>query len=353
MIDTIAPVTDASAWRVAQLQQDESWVYHFNEADIRELDDALQKVRDLAITVIRREDFPLKKLAKVLERVLNQIENGIGMAVLRGLPVMNYYKDDASRIYWGIGQYLGRAVTQNSRAHLLGHVKNEGVSYSHQTRGYNTLAKLNFHTDNCDVVGLLCLRTSKTGGLSRISSSTAIFNEILARRPELITPLLDGFYYDLKGEHLPGRPPVSDHKIPVYSFSGGKLSCRYLRNAIMPAFPKKNLQPTPDELAAMDMIDALADSGEFCFEMALEPGDMQLLNNHVIMHSRTAFEDFEEEDRKRHLLRLWLRTDYRPLAPEFSERFGPGTARMGVPSPEAMGMEARQDPTTTVDAMSH
>lgn len=331
------PVTDASAWKAKDVQADESWIYRFDDGAIAELNRALEEVKHIPITEIKREDFKLERVAEDLKRVSDQVENGIGMAVLRGLPVLDYSKDDASRIYWGIGLHLGSPVTQNSRAHLLGHVKDEGVAYGHNTRGYNTKAKLNFHTDNCDVVGLLCLRTAREGGLSRITSSMSIFNEILKRDPKLLNPLFEGFVYDLKGEQLPGRPPLS-HKIPVFSERDGKLSCRYIRNAIMPGFTKSNTEPTPLQTAAMDLFDELAQSPDLCFHMEMEPGDMQMLNNHVIVHSRTEFEDFEEDDRKRHLLRLWLRTDVRPLEPVFIDRFGPGTARMGVPTAEAMGL---------------
>ncbi|MEO8753652.1 MAG: TauD/TfdA family dioxygenase [Casimicrobiaceae bacterium] len=350
-LSRFAPVIDASAWTADGVNRDASWIYRFSADAIGELDAALDRVRHLPITDIRRQDFPLRQVALDLQRVSAQVEDGTGMAVLRGLPVLKYSKEDASRIYWGIGQHLGSPVTQNSRAHLLGHVRDEGVVYGHKTRGYNTSAKLNFHTDNCDVVGLLCLRVSKSGGLSRISSSTSIYNQILARHPELLEPLFEGFHYDLKGEHLPGRSELSDHPIPVFSLCNGRLSCRYLRNAIMPAFAKRGTPPTARQLAAMDLFDALANSAELCFEMAMEPGDMQLLNNHVTVHSRTEFEDYPDEDRKRHLLRLWLRTDHRPLAPEFAERFGPGTARMGVPTPEAFGLPPRPDRAAA--AMSH
>jgi len=350
---THTPVTDATAWDAHALNTDHRWIYRFGPEAIAELDTALIRVRHLPITEIRKEDFALDKVAQDLKAVKGQIEEGIGMAVLRGLPVLNYTKEDASRIYWGIGRHLGTPVTQNSRAHLLGHVKDEGVKYGHKTRGYNTSAKLNFHTDNSDVVGLLCLRVAKAGGLSRITSTTSIYNEILKRRPDLLAPLFEGFFYDLKGEHLPGCTPLSDHRIPVFSFCEGKLSCRYLRNAIEPAFAKSGQPATAAQIEAMDLFDELAGSRELCFEMEMEPGDMQLLNNHVIVHSRTAFEDHEEEDRKRHLLRLWLRTDYRPLAPEFAERFGPGTARMGVPTPEAFGLPPREPQKDGLPEMSH
>lgn len=325
------PVTDKSAWTAGSLSKDDGWIRHFSESELEELDTALQRVRHIPITEITKADFVLDRLAKSLEEAAQEIHHGHGLVVLRGLPVERYSKDDASRIYWGVGLYIGTPVTQNSRAHLLGHVKDEGVTYSHKTRGYNTKARLNFHTDNCDIVGLLCLRTPKSGGLSRFSSSMSIFNRMLAERPDLLAPLFEGFFYDLKGEGRPGAGELSDHKIPVLSDYDGHLSCRYVRNAIEPAFAKSGEPKSALQEEALNMFDRLADSAELCFEMQFEPGDMQLLNNHVIVHSRTDFEDFEEEDRKRHLLRLWLRNDERPLAHEFAERFGPGTARMGVP----------------------
>ncbi|MGJ7611230.1 MULTISPECIES: TauD/TfdA family dioxygenase [unclassified Variovorax] len=347
------PIQDASAWTAAEVNGDQGWIYRFTDEQLAELDAALKKVQHKPITEIGKEDFPLQKTLTMLRKVSAQVEDGIGMAVLRGLPVLHYSKDDASRIYWGIGQHLGRPVTQNSRAHLLGHVKDEGVKYGHKTRGYNTNAKLNFHSDNSDVVGLLCLRISKTGGASRITSTTSVYNEILKRRPELLDPLFEGFFYDLKGEHLPGRTPLSDHRIPVFSLQDGKLSCRYLRNAIEPGFEKSGVPATNAQVEAMDLFDELAGSKDLCFDFEMEPGDMQLLNNHVTVHSRTAFEDYEEEDKKRHLLRLWLRTDVRPLAPAFAERFGPGTARMGVPAPEAFGLPARPPLAHGLPEMAH
>lgn len=347
------PIEDASAWTAVQVNSDHSWIYRFTPEQIAELDAALERVKHMPITDITKSDFPLDKTLVMLNKVAAQVEEGIGMAVLRGLPVVNYSKDDASRIYWGIGQHLGQPVTQNSRGHLLGHVKDEGVKYGHKTRGYNTSAKLNFHSDNCDVVGLLCLRVSRSGGFSRITSTTSIHNEILKRKPDLLEPLYAGFFYDLKGEHLPGRTPLSDHRIPVFIVCEGKLSCRYLRNAIEPAFEKSGVSATTEQIEAMNMFDDLAGSKELCFEMEMEPGDMQLLNNHVTVHSRTAFEDYEDEDKKRHLLRLWLRTDVRPLTPEFAERFGPGTARMGVPAPEAFGLPPRPQLEHGLPEMAH
>lgn len=349
-----SPVTDASAWSAEELGQDGSWIYRLDDEQITELERALAPLDRVPVLEIRKQDFALPRLGAMLQAVKLQIEEGRGIALLRGLPVARHSKEDAARLFWMIGLQLGIPVTQNARAHLLGHVQDEGVKYGHKTRGYNTSAKLNFHCDNADVVGLACLRVAKSGGLSRVSSATALFNTILNRDPALLAPLFEGFFYDLKGEHLPGRTELSDHRIPVFSEFEGKLSCRYLRNAITPAFAKAGLEPTALELRALDLFDELAGSAMHSHDMKLEQGDIQLLNNHVTVHSRTAFEDYEEEDRKRHLLRLWLRTDHRPLAPEFAERFGPGTARMGVPTPQSLGIMAERDPAELAKtALSH
>jgi len=330
------PVEDASAWTMASIKADPSWIYTFTADDLAELDAALDRVRHLPVTAITVREFELTRLDGLLRQVAFQVEHGTGMAILRGLPVLNYSKDDASRIYWGIGQHLGKPVTQNRRGHLLGHVKDEGVKYSHGTRGYNTTAQLNFHCDNTDIVGLLCLRQAMSGGASRITSSMSVFNRILRERPDLLPVYFEGFHYYLKEEHLPGKPKVTEWKIPVFSECEGRLSCRYVRNAIMPGFTLREAEPTPIELEALDYFDAMARSPELAFEMLMEPGDMQLLNNHVCLHSRTDFVDFPEEGDKRHLLRLWLRTDVRPLESAFADRYGRGTGRMGVPLPEAM-----------------
>lgn len=98
-MDELKPVAEPSAWTAAQLMSDDSWIYRFDQTAIDELDAALSRVRHMPITDIRRLDFPLDRVAKDLTKVAAQVEDGIGMAVLRGLPILRYSKDDASRIY--------------------------------------------------------------------------------------------------------------------------------------------------------------------------------------------------------------------------------------------------------------
>ena len=326
------PVSDRSAWRGSQLQGDASWIYSLSEAAIKDIDAVLPRVKDLELTSIRQHDFPLPSIASELSSVLTELNNGRGFTVIRGLPFGKYSDDDIARIFWGIGTYFGNPISQNAQGHLLGHVRAiEGKRYMEKdVRGYQTTAELYYHNDNCDIVGLLCFRTAKAGGISKVASSTTIYNEVLGQHPEFLDVLYEGFHYDLRGEELPGYAPITPHRIPVYSFHEGRLSCRYVFTAIMQAARKAGLKFTAQEDAAMKFLNETAAREDIRLEMTFQPGDMQFLNNHVCLHSRTSYEDFEEPDRKRHMLRLWLNNNARPLAPKFADRYGKGLG-MGVP----------------------
>ena len=333
------PVTDRSAWCGSELPGDASWVYTLSEAAIRNIDLVLPRVKDLELTSIRKQDFPLPSIASELSNVLEELNNGRGFTVIRGLPFGKYSDDEIARIFWGIGTYFGSPISQNAEGHLLGHVRAiAGKKYMEKdVRGYQTTAELYFHNDNCDIVGLLCFRTAKTGGISKVASTTKIYNEVLLQHPEYLDVLYEGFHYDLRGEELPGYAPITPHRIPIYSYHEGKLSCRYVFTAIMQAARKSALKFTAQEEAAMKFLNETAAREDIRLEMILEPGDMQFLNNHVCLHSRTSYEDFEESDRKRHMLRLWLNNNARPLAPEFADRYGKGLG-MGVPKVSATGV---------------
>ncbi|MBW2315173.1 MAG: TauD/TfdA family dioxygenase [Deltaproteobacteria bacterium] len=61
-----------------------------------------------------------------------------------------------------------------------------------------------------------------------------------------------------------------------------------------------------DERTLLDLYEEIAASPALYFDMDLEPGDIQWLSNHVILHARTAYDDHDDPAEKRHLLRLWL-----------------------------------------------
>ena len=329
------PVTDRSAWKGCDLAASQEWIYTVTPQAIADLDAALARLRaePVPLTQIRREHFELPSIAGELAGVLDELENGRGFVVVRGLPFGKYGDEDIARIFWGLGTHFGRPISQNASGDLLGHVRAiEGLKYMDgNVRGYQTNAELYFHNDNCDIVGLLCFRKAKAGGVSRLASATTLYNEVLARHPEYLEVLARGFHYDLRGEELPGVAPLTPHRVPVYSYFEGRLSCRYVYTAIVTAARKAGLTFTDEEKAAMEFLNATAAREDVRLTMTLEPGDMQFCLNHSVLHSRTAYEDWPEPDRKRHMLRLWLNNpNGRRLAPEFADRYGQGVG-MGVP----------------------
>lgn len=326
-------VSDASAWRGPDLAHANDWIITLDPAQRCELEAALAQVRDRPIQAITRDHFPLPSLATTLGRIARDLENGRGFVLLRGFPLDGHDQEAVMRLYWGLGLHLGQPISQNKFGHMIGHVRDEGAQYGTQNaRGYNSAAALKFHNDNCDIVGLLCLRAAKSGGMSTVTSATTIYNEFVRRRPDLVAQLYEGFHFHLRGEERPGLWPVTPHRIPTFSYLAGKLSCRYVRNAIE-LVPKRTGVPlSARERETLDLFDALANDPALRFDMELRRGDLQLLNNHVTVHSRTAFLDHEDPALRRHLLRLWLSTPGgRPLAPDFANRYGPDVVRLGVP----------------------
>jgi hypothetical protein len=185
----------------------------------------------------------------------------------------------------------------------------------------------------------MCLQTAKAGGLSNLVSSTTIFNEMRRRRPDLLKVLLEPIETDRRGEVPQGSRPYFN--IPVFNYHEGLVSAIYQRQYIESARRFPDVAPlTSQQTEALDLLDQLANDPTLNLMMELQPGDIQLVHNHTILHDRTAFEDYPESERKRHLLRLWIApTNARPLPEVFAERFGsimPGE-RGGVSVPGSSG----------------
>jgi hypothetical protein len=320
-------VKHPSAWYGRDLVKDKSWLVHFAPQDLDEIAAAVKQVHacGLSLGEVGAAAFPLPTLSAKLARHLKEIRNGRGFVVLRGLNATDYIDDDVGLIFWGIGTYLGNPVTQNPRGDLLGHVYDHGRKYGNiDVRGYETNAHLPFHSDGCDLVGLLCLRRAKSGGLSSIVSSMTLHNEILRRHPEYLAPLYNGFYY-IKREAALTDDPVTHNRIPVFGAIDGFISSRLVRNQINAAAVKMDKPLAPLEKDALDFLDSLAYDPEIHLDMDLQVGDMQLCNNYTILHSRTGFEDFPEPERRRHMIRLWLTLEERrPMAESFPPHQGYG-----------------------------
>ncbi|MDN3565090.1 TauD/TfdA family dioxygenase [Paeniroseomonas aquatica] len=347
----IQPVATAAAWRARDLESSGRWLRRLTAPEIADLRAGFARLKagGKPMLEITRDDMPLGAFAAVLAEAATELEAGCGLRTLRGLPVGEYSVEDARLLFWGIGTHLGVARPQGKASQLMSDVRDAGGTYRGAGgRGYNTNAELDFHTDGSDVVGLLCLRTAQSGGLSRVASSVAIHDALLAERPELVETLYGPFPHSRQKEEAADETPT--YLAPVYSLAEGRFASRYIRNHIRSTqLIEGEPRLTEIQHAALDAIQALASSDEFCFSMWLEPGDLQLVNNHVAIHSRTHYQDFEEPELKRHLLRLWLAVPQgRPLCDGLAGVYksaAPGTVRGGFKgqgvTPAMMAWQAR------------
>lgn len=329
------PVRDPSAWKAADFARDRDWVYELTDEDRAELEHAVARLKaeGLAPPAYAREQFHIPRLAARIERLAARLEHGPGFFLLRGLPVDRHDLDTVKMMYWGIGVLLGSPVYQNARGQLLTHVADAGDDYGDaNTRLYTTSAAANPHNDPSDVVGLLCVRKSPTGGASLIASATAIYNEVREKHPEFLDVLHRGFPHAVRGEGKTKRTDETTHDIPVYSWFGGKLSCCLNSKSSRTARELQGRPFTDVENATVKFVESLVEDPRFCISMDFRPGDAQFLNNYAILHTRTAFQDGRAPEERRLLLRLWLNLrDGRTLAPGFGDRFNNGS-RGGVPA---------------------
>jgi hypothetical protein len=321
-------VEGPSAWIGADLRsRPETWTYRLSGAEIAEIEAATAAAIASGIDIadVNRDNFKLPLFGATLDALRQDVVNGRGFVLLRGLPVEGKPILENAIAYCGIGSYFGTFRSQNAKGHLLGHVRDLGgppASIDPTVRAYATAERQMFHTDGSDIVGLLCLKQAKSGGLSSIVSSMSMYNRMAQERPDLLRRLFAPMPFDRRGEVPEGMLPF--YFIPVITDYAGHLTVGYTRrnlnssqrHADAPRF-------TPEDVAALDMWDDLANDADLRLDMVLEPGDMQFLCNHTILHDRTAFEDWPEEERKRHLLRLWLcAPGDRPLDPTLAQRFG-------------------------------
>ena len=318
----LQPLVDPAGWEPAEIKADSSWAYTFSPEELTEIDRAVKRFRASGIELgqMKKADFPLPRVSDILRDARLELLEGRGFVYLRGLHVDEMSADEAATAYFGMGLHVGEPVSQNAQGHILGHVKDYGRSIDDlNSRGYQTTAELGFHADHSDYVGLLCLRIAKSGGASRFASSVTLYNRLLAARPDLVEVLCDDFYYSRGGEVPPGKEPW--YKQPAFSFENNYFSARGLSSYVLKA---QRLPGVPAFTDAQKEAIALFRKtvAECAVNLEFKPGDIQLLHNHVVLHSRSAYEDWPEPQRKRHLLRLWLRDrDGRPLPDSVRENF--------------------------------
>ncbi|MEU0396858.1 TauD/TfdA family dioxygenase [Streptomyces sp. NPDC006208] len=302
------PFTGPAVWRGADLADREEWVLRLSGRQIAELRTALRTARRRGTTLLRMTaaDFPLPTLAGELESAAEELAAGRGFVLIKGIPVGELSEADAGAVLRGIGQYLGRPVPQDTEGRTLCHVRDTGGTAADSAApGYRSRARVPFHTDESDLLGLLCLRPARSGGDTSLVSAAALHNAVADLRPDLVERLYHTHFFDRRDEHPPGERPYL--AAPLATRYGAVLSMRYDRcrlEAARSLAGVPELEPADTEL--YDLVDALADSLRLRLDLRLEAGDLLLVDNHVVMHARSEFEDCDDPARKRHLLRLWL-----------------------------------------------
>jgi len=314
-----------AAWRGAELAPGE-WIHALSPAEVAEIEGAARALaaRDVDLARVGAADFPLPGVGPRLAAILaEEVLDGRGFAVIRGLDPGALSRREAAAAFLGVGAHLGALRPQNAQGHVLGHVKDLGRSSADPTaRLYQTHERQTYHTDSCDVVGLMCLAPAKAGGRSSLVSSVTLYNAMMARRPDLAAVLFEPIETDRRGEVAEGQRPWFG--VPVFNWHAGHFAAMYQRQYIESARRFAGVPPlSPAQVEALDLLDALAEDPALHLELAFRPGDIQLVNNHRLFHDRTAFEDWPQPERRRHLLRLWLApAAAQPLPAVFAERFG-------------------------------
>jgi hypothetical protein len=307
-------------WRAGDVADPDSWTLHLDAADHAELDAALAHARHIStdLLAIGREEFPLDRLAEKLGEIERELIDGRGFVRIRALNAARYTDDDLTLLYWGIGAHLGDPWPQNKHGHLMGDVTDQGKAVTDPTARGNELGliALDYHTDGSDLVGLMCLRKAKSGGLSCVANAVAIHNALVESRPDLAAILYEPLPWDFRGEQPAGRPGF--YMRQVFTAHQGRLFVRFIpqyikasqRHADAPRLSARAIE-------ALDTVSTMANDPSFNVYMAFEPGDMQFINNYHVLHGRTAYTDDVGAGQKRHLKRLWLATRYLKERPEY------------------------------------
>jgi hypothetical protein len=281
-----------------------------DEAQVAEVADATEAAcrrlagRDMVFDrKITRDDFPLSTVAAVLADAAAEVAYGRGFAVVRGMPVDTLTEDEAAVMVRGLITHLAPIATQSRDGHLIRNVRSTGRRLGDTvTRGHQTAERLWFHTDGADAAMLLCRRAAAAGGLSRLASAATVHNAMLERDPDAVAALYQPFHFHMAGGHVPGCPET--FLSPIFSLYAGRFSVRYVRHTLLETQQVTGVPLPAAALTAFDLIEEAADA--ISADMELRAGDLQIVNNHSVLHSRTAYTDPDDHDQARHLLRCWI-----------------------------------------------
>ena len=300
------------AWLAADIEA-ETCVVGLDSAARDELLRITEQMRAEPLPVLLRgpEQFLIPALRDFMERARGLLDERPGIAVIDRLPLDAMDENEAVALFWVLGKLLGRPVAQKWDGTVLYDVMDKGQQYSYGVRGSYTNVELLFHTDNAfavlppDYVALLCIRPAREGGVSRFCSIGAVHNRMLEAYPDELVRLYRCVLWDRQAEHADGAPKVT--KAPVFRFHEGELSARLNVSLIRKGYDVAGVEMDSETRDAVAALEEVANGPELWFELHIERGQLQFLNNRTIAHYRSEFKDDENPARKRHLVRTWHR----------------------------------------------
>ena len=313
---------DPAAWRGDRMAGRNDWVLALDGAMVAELEAAVSAVAERGIDLfeVTRGDFPLARMHRPFEAMLDELEGGRGFVLLKGLPVARWSEAETRIALWGLGTHLGRPVGQDLAGSLLHDVRDTGRPFGSDAsiRYFQTNHAIRLHTDGGDIFVLACLRGGARGGRTLVVSAVEVFNEVVRRRPDLAAVLQEDFWVDARGQRADG---ARCQVLPVYTWHAGHLSILLKAEYIYSAQRFDDVpRLTGRQVEALELFHRITEEPGMALALELRPGDVLLASNHTVVHGRTAFEDRPDPADRRHLLRLWLTIpNGRPLPPHYAD----------------------------------
>ncbi len=321
-------VIDPANWTGEDLKSDQRWIIRLSDDELNAMVALAKKIRGQIgddpnqLMSLPAEAFDFGPFLEKIKAIKAELKDGLGAVLIRGLSLDKGDPIEAAAIYWGLGRHLGMACSNNAEGDVFGHVTDTGKTQRDaKSRGYQTREEMAFHCDQSSIVGLLCVRTPQSGGVSKIASSIALHNTMLARSPASVKVMSEPFFWTKHGEMNEGEDGY--YQSPVFNFLDGKLCTSLGPTHIRKGHDFPDVPDlTPAQVDALQLAKEIAE--EQHYGMLLERGDMQFLNNSVVLHTRTEYQDWPEPERKRLLWRLWLVDPaIRPLTP-YIKQWGAG-----------------------------
>jgi hypothetical protein len=321
----LAEVDLQAAWRGEELSKRPDWLRRMEDSEVAECLAAARRLADDADDRCGGAELEsiMPTFTRRLQSIQFDLENRSGATLLRGFPLDEIEPATVPRLFVAAMSLIGTPVPQTVDGAKLFHVRDEGFAKDDpRARGPSSRNRLTFHSDRCDVIAFLCIQDAKRGGESEVVSSVALFETVKRQRPDLLRVLMEPFWY--KRHNVDPGNEHAFYEQPVFSFCKGRFASSLLRVLIDRAYAEPQTpEMSEQQREALDLLESLACQPEMHYSFRQKPGDILLLNNFVTLHRRTEFEDDDEPQRRRHLLRLWLAMpNSRPLDPAYQASYG-------------------------------